>query len=114
MRSPVLAALAGCATLTSGCSFVFVDKYREPPPGVVTPDCTSSYKWPLVDAAITAAAAGLVVYAVATADTDDDVPDTGQAALAGVGSLLLVGHGVSAVVGAVRVKTCREEKRRFE
>jgi hypothetical protein len=108
-----IAVLAASATSVAGCSFLYVDKYREPPPGAVMPACTSSNRAPIADVAIAVVAGAGVVYAVATNDTEDDKPDTGRAALAGFGSITSVIFAVSAIVGLTRVSTCREEKGRL-
>ena len=99
------------AALCSACSFALVERYHEPPPGQAEPTCTHSFRWPLVDGVITAAAAGALIYAVAT--KEEGMPDTGRAVLAGVGSLAGVAAAVSAVYGAFSVRTCREERRRL-
>jgi hypothetical protein len=100
---------------SASCSFVYVHRFEEPAPGA-RPTCTSSYTLPLVDAIVTAIAAGTVIYAVATHDSSSPSSDVGgppKALAAGFGSLVGVGFGVSALVGVARVGNCREEKSRF-
>lgn len=110
-RAPSV-ALAVTMTLLSGCSFAFVRRYSEPPPGY-TSECTRSYRWPIVDTVVTAGAAALVVYAIATRERDG-MPDTATPAMAGGGSVIGVTAGASAIFGALSVRTCRAEVHRFD
>ena len=98
--------LALWATLSSGCSFLFVDG---PPPkqqrGYLR--CTESMAWPAVDGVITGLQVVRTLYAMSLSDADYEGSGLSRSGDIGFGIALTALFLTSSIVGAGRVNECR-------
>jgi hypothetical protein len=99
--------LAIWASLSSGCSFVFVDG---PPPkkerGYLR--CTESMGWPTVDGVITGLQVVRTLYAASRSDADYEGSGLSRSGDIGFGIALTALFLTSTIVGAGRVNECRD------
>jgi hypothetical protein len=105
----LLALLLCPALMTSGCSFVFVDR---PKPHI--PTCTESYLWPIVDTAMaglfTAAAIDFATMSkeryLSEYGSSNDKSD-GRTGTAATGFIMAGAAAASAIYGYVNVSRCK-------